>query len=124
MSKKQERILVRSLSKIPRFATEDEEREWWATHDLADDLWEPATAEDVALLDELSSAPRAHPSPSRKPKSTPAKQVAREIALDPQQAKAVEQIARRKKIDSETLIKEWITEGIARERAEKVRKTG
>lgn len=53
MSKKQGRTLVRSLSEIPRFASEDEEREWWATHDLADELWEPATAEDVILLDEL-----------------------------------------------------------------------
>ena len=61
MSKKQERTLVRSLSEIPHFAFEDDEREWWATHDLADELWEPPTAEDLALLDELRCSSRSRP---------------------------------------------------------------
>jgi hypothetical protein len=61
MRKKQERILVGSLDEIPRFASEDEERDWWATHDLADELWEPATTEDLALLEELGGTPRIRP---------------------------------------------------------------
>jgi hypothetical protein len=124
MRKKQERVLVRSLREIPRFASEDEERQWWATHDLADELWEPATTEDFATLDELRSARRPHSHPSGKPKNAPAKQVARGIALDPEQARTVERIARRKKVAPETLIKQWITQGIARERVQKARKIG
>jgi len=122
MSKKQERILVRSLSEIPRFASEDEERDWWATHDLADELWEPPTAEDLALLDELRRPPRMRARPIRKLKGTPSQQVASVITLDPEQVKAVRKIARQKKVDSETLIKQWITEGIAREQTGKARK--
>ena len=124
MSKKQERMVVRSLSEIPRFASEDEEREWWATHDLADELWEPATTEDLALLDQLQASRRVRPGSTRKPKCVPPRQAAPKITLDLEQAKVVGQIARRKNIDSEALIKQWIADGIARERAEKVRKTG
>jgi hypothetical protein len=33
------RIIVRSRAEIPdHFASEDEEREWWATHEIADEL--------------------------------------------------------------------------------------
>jgi len=122
MSKKQERILVKTLNGIPRFASEDEERDWWATHDLANELWEPATAEDLALLDELRSTPRMHARPTRKLKKTSSQEVTSVITLDPEQVKAVRKIARQKKVDSETLIKQWITEGIAREQTGKVRK--
>ena len=35
----EQRIIVRSRVEIPpHFASEDEEREWWATHELADEL--------------------------------------------------------------------------------------
>ena len=35
----EQRIVVRSRAEIPaHFASEDEEREWWATHELADEL--------------------------------------------------------------------------------------
>jgi hypothetical protein len=124
MSKKQERILVESLGDIPRFASEDEEREWWATHDLADELWEPPTAEDLALVDELRHPPRMRARPMRKLKSTPSRQIASVITLDPEQVKAVQKIARQKKVDSEALIKQWIAEGIARERTGKARRVG
>ena len=37
--KPKQRIIVRSRAEIPaHFTSEDEEREWWATHELADDL--------------------------------------------------------------------------------------
>lgn len=61
MRKKQERMLVRSLREIPHFASEDEEREWWATQDLTDELWEPPTVEDLALLERLESTLRSRP---------------------------------------------------------------
>ena len=31
---------VKSLSEIPRFKTEDEERDFWETHSLSDVLWD------------------------------------------------------------------------------------
>ena len=35
----EQRIIVRSRTEIPaHFASEDEEREWWAAHELADEL--------------------------------------------------------------------------------------
>jgi hypothetical protein len=35
----EQRIVVRSRAEIPtHFASEDEEREWWAAHELADEL--------------------------------------------------------------------------------------
>jgi hypothetical protein len=35
----EQRIMVRSHGDIPsHFASEDEEREWWATHELSDEL--------------------------------------------------------------------------------------
>lgn len=48
-----EPIIVKSYEDIPDFASEDEEREWWATHDLADELWEDVTAEQKALIQRL-----------------------------------------------------------------------
>lgn len=39
--KKQKKIkIVRSLSEIPRFKTEDEERKYWETHSLSNTLWD------------------------------------------------------------------------------------
>jgi len=36
---REQRIVVRSRAEVPaHFASEDEEREWWATHELADEL--------------------------------------------------------------------------------------
>lgn len=35
----QQRIIVRSRAEVPaHFASEEEEREWWTTHELADEL--------------------------------------------------------------------------------------
>jgi len=32
--------VIHSLDEIPEFSTEDEEREWWATHDLSEQLYD------------------------------------------------------------------------------------
>jgi hypothetical protein len=56
------RLVVRSRDEIPsRFASEEEEREWWATHELADDLlpsegeMDRLTAEHRALIRRLQA---------------------------------------------------------------------
>ncbi len=43
------RIVIYSLAEIPRFASEAEERDWWATHDLAPELDEEAQSRKVSL---------------------------------------------------------------------------
>ena len=41
MKKKNEKIkTIHSLSEIPNFKSEDEEREFWETHDLSTKLWD------------------------------------------------------------------------------------
>lgn len=44
---------IYSLDEMPsQFDSEDDEREWWATHELSDELWE--SLEDVTgELDEM-----------------------------------------------------------------------
>jgi hypothetical protein len=38
---KQKIVIIHSLEEIPdSFSSEDEEREWWATHELSDALYE------------------------------------------------------------------------------------
>lgn len=46
MSKKQKpkRTIIHSLDQVPQFTSEDEEREWWAAHELAPELGEDVTA--------------------------------------------------------------------------------
>ncbi len=41
--------VVRSLDAIPAFASEDEEREWWATHDLSEELYDQLKAKPAEL---------------------------------------------------------------------------
>ena len=56
------RLVVRSRDEIPsRFTSEEEEREWWATHELADNLlpsdeeMDRLTAEHHALVHRLQA---------------------------------------------------------------------
>jgi len=32
--------IIHSFDEIPEFSTEDEERDWWATHDLSEQLYD------------------------------------------------------------------------------------
>jgi len=48
-----EREIVRSLEEIPEFVSEEEERAWWATHDLAEELGIDVTEEHHALIQRL-----------------------------------------------------------------------
>ncbi|MBI3921972.1 MAG: hypothetical protein HY318_11195 [Armatimonadetes bacterium] len=45
-----ERTILRSVDDIPEFASEDEEREWWGTHELAPELGENGTERHRALV--------------------------------------------------------------------------
>jgi hypothetical protein len=50
-------IIVRSLDEIPSFASEDEEREWWATHQLSEELYEQLEDASSELDEILRSVP-------------------------------------------------------------------
>ncbi|HEY4685857.1 MAG TPA: hypothetical protein VII57_07410 [Dehalococcoidia bacterium] len=51
------RKIIHSLNEMPDFASEDEEREWWAQHELSDELYN--SLEDVsAELDKIAPLPR------------------------------------------------------------------
>jgi len=54
---------LRSLEEIPPFASEDEEREWWATHDLSEELYDELEVSPsdptVRLLKSIKRARRA-----------------------------------------------------------------
>jgi len=56
-----ERIIIHSLNEIPSFASEDEEREWWATHDLAPELGEDVTEQQHELIRRLKAKYRYVP---------------------------------------------------------------
>lgn len=44
--------IIHSFDEIPEFSSEDEERDWWATHDLSEQLYDQL--EDArAELDEI-----------------------------------------------------------------------
>jgi hypothetical protein len=38
--KRTKMTIVHNLDEIPSFASEDEEREWWDTHELSDQLYD------------------------------------------------------------------------------------
>jgi len=56
-----EREIVHSLEEIPEFASEEEERAWWATHDLAEELGIDVTEEHHALIRRLKAKYRYVP---------------------------------------------------------------
>ena len=58
-------IIIHSLDEVPAFGSEDEEREWWSTHELSEDMY-------ASLLDRTSELDRVAPVPSveNKPKKT------------------------------------------------------
>jgi hypothetical protein len=61
-----ERIMVTSLDDVPDFASEDEEREWWATHDLVPELGEDGTGRHRALLQRWAARQARESSAERK----------------------------------------------------------
>ncbi len=69
-----EREIVYSLEDVPDFASEDEEREWWAMHDLAEELGTDVTEEHHALIKRLKSKYHYTPVRGRKSKGGKFKQ--------------------------------------------------
>ena len=63
------RQIVHSLAEIPHFGSEDEEREWWATHDLAEELGREVSAEQHELIQRLKAKHRYMPVADRKTKA-------------------------------------------------------
>jgi len=62
-TKKQiKRKIVYSLDEIPKFSSEDEEREWWTSHDLAPELGKDVTRQQQALIQRLKAKYRYMPS--------------------------------------------------------------
>jgi hypothetical protein len=59
-----EREIVYSLEDIPEFVSEEEERAWWATHDLAEELGTDVTEEHHALIQQLKAKYRKSQSPN------------------------------------------------------------
>ena len=48
--------VIHSLDEIPNFESEDEEREWWAEHEMSDELWD--SLPDLTWeLDEIAPLP-------------------------------------------------------------------
>jgi len=64
-SEQKERQIIRSLEEVPNFASEDEERAWWATHDLAEELGMDGTERHQALVRRLTQKARSS-SPARR----------------------------------------------------------
>lgn len=58
-SEQKERQIIRSLEEVPNFASEDEERAWWATHDLAEELGMDGTERHQALVRRLAQKARS-----------------------------------------------------------------
>ncbi len=67
-----EREIVYSLEDIPEFASEEEERAWWATHDLAEELGIDVTEEHHALIRRLKTKYRYVPAQALKPEAAQA----------------------------------------------------
>jgi predicted DNA binding CopG/RHH family protein len=84
------------MSKLPIFANEQEEAEFWATHDATEFLDDSQPVE-VTFVD------------ARPPKT----QIA--LRLDPETLDNLKTVARHKGVDYQTLIRAWIVERLSHE---------
>ncbi|MFZ2359948.1 MAG: BrnA antitoxin family protein [Anaerolineae bacterium] len=90
------------MAKIPKFATEQEEAEFWTTHDSTDFI-EDTEAVDITFIDD------------RRPK----KQIA--LRLDGETIEALKAVARRKGVGYQTLIRLWVNERLEQEQVSALR---
>ncbi len=84
------------MAKLPKFNSDQEEAEFWATHDATDFLDETQPI-DIQFVD------------ARPPRTRIA------LHLDPATMGDLQTVARHKGVDSETLIRTWIMEQLRRE---------
>lgn len=90
--------------KIPKFKNEQEEAEFWDTHSTAD-YWEQLEPAKINLDAELKNKIKEHS----------LKRVT--LRLRPSQIEAAKEIAKKKDIPYQTLIRSWIAEAIRREQS-------
>ena len=84
------------MSTIPKFANEQEEAEFWATHDATEFL-DKTTPVDVTFVD-------------ARPRKT---QIS--LRLDPQTIEGLKAVAQRKGVGYQTLIRMWVMERLHHE---------
>ncbi|MGB9793068.1 MAG: CopG family antitoxin [Thermacetogeniaceae bacterium] len=91
---------------LPEFRSEQEMAEFWDTHSVAD-YWDQFERDDVDLDPDLS---RQIAERSKTKRVT--------LRLKVSQIEAAKEIAKRKDIPYQTLMRSWIAEGIKREQEE------
>lgn len=99
-----------SIDEIPDFKNEEEEAEFWATHSLAK-IWDKL--EDIGSVE-------LDPELKKKIRERYGEKRLLTIRLDQEQIEAAKEIAERKSIGYQTLMRMWITEGINREKIKEV----
>jgi predicted DNA binding CopG/RHH family protein len=89
---------LHSLEEIPAFATESEEAAFWATHEIADELWDelPAVSDDQL--------------PPARPRTRPVG-----IRFDEFMLQRIKDLAARRHIGYQTLLREFIAERLYEE---------
>lgn len=90
------------MSKVPPFTSEQEEAEFWATHDSTA-FMEDTEPVEITFIDH------------RQPK----KQIA--LRLDGETIDALKAVARRKGVGYQTLIRLWVNERLEQEQAKALR---
>ena len=94
---------LKSLDAIPRFRTEAEEAELWASHSLAE-IW------DQLEPGQIEMAPDVRRVTLRRSRKKPVT-----LRLEGQQIDRAKRLARAKSLNYQALMRSWIAEGIARE---------
>jgi hypothetical protein len=90
---------VQRWEDVPAFTTEDDERTYWDTHTLSDEL--------LAEMAEGSGDPRL-PAPRGHGRTQPIS-----VRLDPDLLQRVKDVARARNVRYQTLLKQWIAERLA-----------
>jgi predicted DNA binding CopG/RHH family protein len=94
---------LKSLDEIPHFRSEAEEADFWSTHSLAD-IWDQLEPVEIEVS---PGARRITLQRSRKRPVT--------LRLEERQVAQAKQLARKKSLSYQALMRSWIGEGIARE---------
>jgi predicted DNA binding CopG/RHH family protein len=94
---------LKSLDEIPHFRSEAEEADFWSTHSLAD-IWDQLEPVEIEVS---PGARRITLQRSRKKPVT--------LRLEERQVAQAKQLARKKSLSYQALMRSWISEGIARE---------
>lgn len=94
---------LKSLDEVPHFKNEVEEAEFWSTHSLAE-IWDHLEPVEIEV------SPKARRITLRRSRKKPVT-----LRLEERQIALAKQLARRKSISYQALMRSWIGEGIARE---------